>query len=507
MFRKILTAVLCLMLALAMPLTSLAATDIALKIIPGAELASADASIKTIFDNLFLRLILEDESGLVALESDKGEVISAGMRADEQGFYVASALLGNRVLYFSAEEVSAFMIEIMRQTGADEATIAQMEQSLAQLSGQPAANAITGSSFNGMMFDDDALENMTAEELYANDPAMLQFVKNMEEKMVVTQGEFTDAAFNTATTKTEVVMTRDDMMLIFDSEMVKEMYGSMAQASGMTADELLAMVKDVFNQLDMTYNIVTYTNGDDLCAMQMDMFMKGDVTMEVTDTTGKTSTETETIDMTMDMDMNVLTTGDVDNMDITTTMTNNASANAETIGFDMNVAADDNADTVAFDGNLTENEQTVMLFQGAFAEGEDDAVNGWVGILAENQQITFTLTGKETNDVYDALISVYARGEATAIVEPTWSDSAIVSVAIRVQETQTPALINALNNATPETSVQLLQMSQEELFNEINAISGDAIGALFTGLGNLPSELYSMVMNLLGEMTSLIPMQ
>lgn len=493
MFRKILASVLCLMLALAMPLTSLAATDIALKIVPGAELASADESIKTIFDNLFLRLIVEDESGLLAIESDKGEIVSAGIRADEQGFYVASALLGDRVLYFSAEEVSAFMIEMMRQSGADEATIAQMEQSLAQMSGQSAANAVSG-----IMSDEDDLENMTAEELYANDPAMLQFVKNMEEKMVVTEGEFTDAAFNTATTKTELVMTSEDLMLVFDSEMVKEMYGSMAQSTGMTAEELIATVKDVFSQLDMTYNIVAYTNGDDLCAMQMDMVMKGDVTMEVTDTTGKTSTDTDTFDMTMDLDMNVLTTGDVENMNIVTTMVDNTQS--QTIGFIANIAENDATDTVTFDGNLTEGEQTVVLFQGAFAEGENDAVNGWVGILAENQQVTFTLTGKETNDVYDALVSIYVRGDSTAIVEPTWSDSAIISFAVRVQETQTPALLNSLNNATPETSVRLLQMDQDALNNEINAISGDAMGALFTGLGNLPSELFGMVM-------SLIPMQ
>ena len=47
-------------------------------------------------------------------------------------------------------------------------------------------------------------------------------------------------------------------MLIFDSEMVKEVYGSMAQSSGMTTDELIKMVKDVFSPLDMTYNIVLF---------------------------------------------------------------------------------------------------------------------------------------------------------------------------------------------------------------------------------------------------------
>ena len=57
--------------------------------------------------------------------------------------------------------------------------------------------------------------------------------------MIVTEGNFTDAAYNPATTKTEVVMTSEDLMLIFDSEMVKEIYGSMAQSSGMTTDELI----------------------------------------------------------------------------------------------------------------------------------------------------------------------------------------------------------------------------------------------------------------------------
>ena len=493
MFRKILASVLCLMLALAMPLTSLAATDIALKIVPGAELASTDESIKTIFDNLFLRLIVEDESGLLAIESDKGEIVSAGIRADEQGFYVASALLGDRVLYFSAEEVSAFMIEMMRQSGADEATIAQMEQSLAQMSGQSASNAVSG-----IMSDDDDLENMTAEELYANDPAMLQFIKNIESKMVVTEGTFEDPAFNTATAKSEVVMTSEDMMLIFDSEMVKEIYGSMAHSTGMTTDELIQMVKDVFSQLDMTYNIVSYTNGDELCAMQMDMIMKGDVTLETTDANGKTTTETATFDMTMDLNMNVLTTGEVETMTITTVMKDQASTDSpETIGFAMNISENDATDTVTFDGKLTEAEEDVALFQGAFAEGEDDAVKGWVGILVENEQVTFTIDGKETNDVYNAMLSIYFRENSTAIVEPTWSDSPMISFVVQVKDVPTPELLNKLNAATPETSVQLLQMDEQQFNNELSAISGDAMSALFTGLGNLPSELMSLMMTVL----------
>ncbi|MBP3649864.1 MAG: hypothetical protein J6K73_08785 [Clostridia bacterium] len=500
MFRKILASVLCLMLALAMPLTSLAATDIALRIIPGSELAAADETVSSIFNNLLLRIIVEDESGLLAVESPTGEIASAGIRADENGLYVASPFLGDRVLYFTLEDISAFMVEMMRQSGASEEDIAAFEQAMGQMTMPAGAQNAAGTSISSMMAADD-LDDMTPEQLYADDPAMLQFIQNIESKMVVTEGNFTDAAYNPATTKTEVVINSEDMMLIFDSEMVKEIYGSMAQSSGMTTDELIKMVKDVFSQLDMTYNIVSYTNGDELCAMQMDMIMKGDVTLETTDANGNTSTDTATFDMTMDLDMNVLTTGDVETMTVTTVMNDQASTDSpETIGFDMNISNDDAADTVAFDGKLTEAEDTVALFQGAFAEGEDDAIKGWVGILAENEQVTFTIDGKETNDVYDAMVSFYFRENSTAIVEPTWSDSPLFSFAVQVKDVPTPELLNKLNAATPATSVQLLQMDESQLNDEVSAISGDAMSALFTGLGNLPSDLMSLIM-------TAIPMQ
>lgn len=500
MFRRILASVLCLMLALALPLTSLAATDVTLKIIPGPEVAAADETVSSIFNNLLLRIVAEDESGLLAVESTSGEIASAGIRADEKGIYVASPFLGERVLYFTMEDISAFMTEMMRQSGASEEEIAQFEQAMAQMTLPAGTQNVAGTSITGMMAADD-LDDMMPEELYANDPAMLQFIKNLEEKMVVTEGEFTDPAFDTATTKTEVVMTSEDMMLIFDSEMVKEIYGSMAQSAGMTTDELIQMVKDVFSQLDMTYNIVAYTKGEDLCAMQMDMVMKGDVTLETTDANGKTSTETATFDTTMDLDVNVLTTGEVENMAITTVMTDKASSgNADTIGFEMNIANDDAADTVAFDGKLTEAEETAIAFQGAFAEAEDDAINGWIGILSDNAQGTFTINGKETNDVYDAMVSFYFRENSTAIVEPTWSDSPMFSFNVQVKEVPTPELLNKLNTATPETAVQLLQMDQEQFSNEVSSMSGDAMGALFTGLGNLPSELMEMFL-------TAIPMQ
>ena len=113
---------------------------------------------------------------------------------------------------------------------------------------------------------------------------------------------------------------------------------------------------------------------------------------------------------------------------------------------------------------------------------------------SEGQQITVTVEGKETNDVYDLVLGINARENAAAIVEPTWSDDAMISFAVQVKEVETPDMLKELAAATPETSVQLLQMTEQELQNEISAISGDAMGALFTGLGNLPPELLTLLM-------------
>lgn len=480
MFRKILASVLCLMLALAMPLTSLAATDVTVRIIPGAELASVNEAVGPALNSLFLHMIAEGDSAVFALESDKGTVVDAAVRGDNTGFYVSSPLLGDRTLYFTMEDIAAFMGEMMKQSGASEAEIAEFQQAMAQMA---APNMAT---MQAAEVDEDAL---------MNDPAMKQFMETIEKKMVVTEGSFTDAAHNPATTKTEVVMDSNDLLLVLDTQMMKEIYAQMAESANMDADQLMKTVKDYFTQLDMTYNIVSYTNEDDLCALTMDMVMKGEVTLEVTDKDGKTTSDKANFDMLMDMDVNVLTEGELDTIAIVANMTNNGSGSDELKNavMNMNIAANDEADTVALVGDVTIDDKKVD-FQGAFAEGENDAVKGWLAVLAGGDQITFMVQAAEENDVQNVLVSLMVRQDATAIVEPSWSDAPMVSVAVQVKDAETPAALTALNAATPDTSMQLLKMSQEELQKEIEAISTDAMSALFAGLANLPAELMSLFM-------------
>ena len=165
MFRKILASVLCLMLALAMPLTSLAATDVTVRIIPGAELASVNEAVGPALESLFLHMIAEDESAVLALESNKGEVVSAAVRGDNTGFYVSSPLLGERTLYFTMEDIAVFMGEMMKQSGASEAEIAEFQQAMAQMAApnmatmQASQNAQNALIQQGFSDEVDALYN------------------------------------------------------------------------------------------------------------------------------------------------------------------------------------------------------------------------------------------------------------------------------------------------------------------------------------------------------------
>ncbi len=498
MFRKILASVLCLMLALAMPLSSLAATDITLKIIPGADIAAMDENVNSILNNLFLHIVSDDNGALLAVESNTGEIVSGAFSGDENGFYVASPLLGDRTLYFTMEDLSAFMVEMMKQSGMSEAEVAEFEAAMAQMT---SGTMTSGMDMTALYVDDDmsltafnSPDSVNYEEIFADDPVMLQYIESILAKMVVTEGDFTDAAHNPATAKIELTMTGEDMAMLFDTKFIKDMYGSMAQSAGMDADEFIASMKSVYEQLDPTINVTYLTNGDELCAMDMDMVMKGDVTVEVAGENAQTITETEHIDMTMDMVANVLTQGETDVMDMVMNMTVGEGDEAETLVFTLQLAENDEADSFAFVGNMKLDEENIMDLQGVFTEGEDDAIKGWFALLFEGQQITVTVEGKETNDVYDLVLGINARENAAAIVEPTWSDEAMISFAVQVKEVETPALLNKLAAATPETSVQLLQMTEAELQNEISAISGDAMSALFTGLGNLPTELLNLLM-------------
>lgn len=483
MIRKILASVLCLMLALALPLGALAATDVTVRLIPGDELTQQEPTVGTALNSLFVHVVGADEGATVALESDKGEIVSAALTGNENGIYVSSPLLGDRTLYFTMEDLQNFMVETMKQQGAGEEEIAQIQQMFAQMGAQPAAMALESQDMEAMM----------------NDPALMQLITGLADKIVVTEGEFTDAAHDPATTQTVVTLTGEDLALVFDMQMVKDMYANLAKTSGMEPEAMLKMIKDMIAQLDVKYVITVLTNEDDLCAMQMDMTIVGDATIEVPGENGTTTTETFSADMTMDLDVNALTKAeDVVNVNITCNMANkgDAEGDLEKASIVADIVADDNADTVTFVGSMTvegsENEK--VDFQGAFAEGEDDSLNGWIAILADNNQMTFQIQAKEEAGVTNVLVSLLVRENATAIVEPTWSDKPLFSVAVQVKEVETPAALTALASATPETSLQLLKMTEAELESELEAISGDAMSALMAGLSNLPAELLSLMM-------------
>lgn len=483
MIRKILASILCLMLALAMPLSSLAASDVTVRIIPGDELTQLHEAIGPALNSLFVHVIADDAAASIALESETGEVVSAAFRGDENGFFLTSPLVGTRTLYFTTEDVRNFLIETMKQQGASQEEIAQIESMFAQLSGQPAAMALESQDMEAMM----------------SDPALMQLVTNLMDDVVTTEGTFTDAAHDPATTQTVITLTGEDLALVFDTELIKQMYGSIAQSSGMDADALIKMIKDMFSQLDVKYVITVLTNADELCAMQMDMTIAGNATVEAPNANGTTTTQNLSVDMTMDLDVNVLTQAeDVVNVAVTCNMTNNGDAQGDMkdATIVVNIVADDNTDNVSFTGSMTVNgnESEKMDFQGSFTEGENDSLNGWFAMLADGTQITFSIQAAEENDVVNVLVSMMARENAAAIVEPTWSDKPLFSVAVQVKETETPANLTALAAATPETSVQLLKMSQEELEAEATAISNDAMTALFDGMANLPTELLSLFM-------------
>ncbi len=484
MFRKILASILCLMMLVAMPLSSLAATDVSIRLVPGEDLTAQVPQLGTILNALNFRVIFDEEAGQFALESEKGEILSAALRGSEDGFYVASPFLGDRVLYFTPEDIAKLMEEMMRQGGADEETIAQFQQSMQQ--------GLSGSTTNTAAFGANPEEVLT-------DPAMLQFMENIMNKISIEEGQYTDAAFNPATTKTTISMTGEDILPMLDSQTMKDAYANAAEAAGMSGEELLAQVKDLFSQIEMTIDVVVYTDEDDLCAMQMDMLMKGDVTLETT-VNGKTVTETDSIDMTMDMDVNVLDVGDdQENINLVVNM-KSLKPEEENLSFTADIRVNDDADTVAFMGKVVADEETALEFQGIFTQGEDDSVKGWVALLAEGTQVTFTVdASKKAENLYAAMLSLYVREDASAIVEPSWSDKALFSFAVEANtDAELPALVEKLKNATPETSLRLTSLSEDELQNELQAIALDANSALLTGLGNLPTELLGL---LLGTLT------
>ena len=293
---KLLAVLLALLLCAMLPLSALAATEYSVQLIPGDDMASVPA-VKDLCDALTLRLLQGENSGMLTLNLSGEDVFSAAARVTGDGLYLDSAILGDKPVYASAEDIGQVLTQLASaEEGMTQETLNQIKPMIAHLFSQ----AGMMSELKGMALADPSVTppaelksdelREQLQKLYGDDPAMLDYVLGILDRAEITEGSFTSDAHDPATQSIKITLTKDDVAKLQSSSTVQKI---LTNSDSMTGEEAAAELKKAMDNMEKMDVVMTlYADDSHLVALEMTM----DSAMTVTDDDGET--ERESVQMT-----------------------------------------------------------------------------------------------------------------------------------------------------------------------------------------------------------------
>ena len=459
MIRKWLTVLLSLLLAVALPLAALADTQHTLTIIPGDDMATIPA-VADLFDVLSLTVTPGEKAGALTFSVADTDIATLAMSADTTGLYVHSNLLSDDVLYVTWDDAFAFltqvMISAMEAEGekVDAATREALETGMQQyktviLSCLDSADAASFSPTTR----EEAMEMIS--KMFGDDPKMMEYIEGIYNKMTVEDGSFTDDERDPADQKYTLTLGKEDLLKVCDSNYMRDTMTAAISSSESSlneaeiakkVDEAIEEVRKMYSegeyQLDMT--VYTANDGETLIGMEMGMNMK-------------MSSGNDSVAMTMNANYDRLT----------------SEAGVSHKG-DMSMG-------------MNEDDGIQLLLD--LNKGVDGNTTGLAGMMVDDDALTVTLSAKPIgNDGRERVAAIYLREDAAAIIAPAAAERPLITFKI----TSGPATgdkLSAIEKATPDSSVNVMKLSAEEMQTLVSDISSRCMQALYTAMGKLPDSV------------------
>ncbi len=478
MIRNMMKTLLCLALALMLPLCALADTQHTLTIIPGDELAGVEA-VKDLLDVASLTLTTGEKAAALTLTMDGAEIGTNAMSADEAGLFVQSGLISDDVLYATWDDTFAFLAQTMKNaieaeaaangTQADPETLQALDTIMAAYKQQVITTVSTGVSVSdakaAAVTPEEAMAKV--EEMFKDDPAMVSMIKDILDRVVIEDGEFADEARDTATRKMSLTLTGKDMAPVCDTQYMRNMMEQTLKAEDSTlegealtkkVDEMLAQIKRVYEEGDIELTMEAYSADNDETLVGMEMGLS----MAFTD--ASESGEAENVNMTMNINYDRLT----------------GESGVSHKG-DMNIQAAENGKNVT---------TADVVFDGM--EGADGVTDGMLAMMADGTQITVQVHGEDEGETRVRTLGLYTRSGATAIIAPAASDRPMLTLNL-VSGDADAKLLEAIQTATPDTAVSVLKLNATEMQALLGDMQTRLMQALYTMISQLPSSVMTLV--------------
>ena len=484
---KLLAVLLALLLCAMLPLSALAATEYSVQLIPGDDMASVPA-VKDLCDALTLRLLQGENSGMLTLNLSGEDVFSAAARMTGDGLYLDSALLGDKPVYASAEDIGQVLTQLASaEEGMTQETLNQIKPMIAHLFSQ----AGMMSELKGMALADPSVPppaelksdelREQLQKLYGDDPAMLDYVLGILDRAEITEGSFTSDAHDPATQSIKITLTKDDVAKLQSSSTVQKILTNSDSTTGEEAAAELKKAMDNMEKMDVVMTL--YADDSHLVALEMTM----DSAMTVTDDDGET--ERESVQMTAAY--NRLTKDGVMNHRATMMLGEDGETEA-----DLAFVLTEEDGSYTLDGAMNEvddgKEKPILTVKGVLTVADGKA-DGWLALLADETQITFTYAASVEGDSTDRVMALYVRENAVALTELAASERPLFSLRLKTTENADDSALKAIEAATAETALQPLQMSDEDCTAYITSISTNATQVLYAVLSKLPSSVIELM--------------
>lgn len=470
MIRKWMLTLLALMLTFVLPFHALAAKQHTVSINPGS-LLTVEEGIGDLLEVVDLQFALSGQSGIVSLLMEEQEIISLGMAADVTGFYAASDLLGEDVLYITWDDAFAllgnWLNASMAEAGVDEAMLQSLHSGLAEAKNSLEIVAGTGNVVDVQANMPLSIEESiaTLDEMFPDDPQMVAYLEQLYGKMTVEEGSFAAETRDTADCKYSLRMDEKDLIAVCDTQYVRSMLSESIAAEAPEAseteiekavDEIITQIKSMYAESGFEMLAEIYTAAEQLLVgMEMTMQMhiaEGD----------------QMYDVSMDAAYDRL---------------------SEIDGISHKAHA-----------SLMENGEKIALMFDLY-RANTGATTGMLGTLAGGEEIVVLYDAKNISDNTRARkAEVYLRSGASAILEPAPSDRPLIGVEI-LTEPAKPEKFAALENANPDNSKNVMKLSSAQMQELKNEITLNATQMLYNALSHMPTSTIQLIMKigLMGE--------
>ncbi|NLO85311.1 MAG: hypothetical protein GX096_07775 [Clostridiales bacterium] len=456
MIKKLLTTFLCLLLALALPIASLAEANLyTVTITPGKDMASTMEGFEELFDVLAIKVLASEEgdAGALVLSLQGTDVASIALRPDDEGLFVQTDAVSSDVMYFSWLDVIDFLAANTEESDDATAMYAMLREAL--------ETGTTGTS--PAMFSEFEEQITAAAEAVAEDEELINLIMELMESAKVSEGTFTDVLHDAADQKVELTVTSEFYVKLVQTTTFKTLIKSFLSMDddntteaklNAEVEEAVEELKEIYASSDVKVDMVILTAGEDLVSMSVPFSMN--------------YTEKDDDD-TMKMDMNVIY---------------NRLTSDDGVAYTVDVTAD---------GDDDGEKLSMQMEMDAFVHS-DESVTATISMLDEDgTQITFDYKSSAVADVKTQTITMYIREGAVSIIAPAASDSSLMTIQL-TSEKADDSMLDAVKNATISSSTQLLKFSDTEMAAFMEAAQTNLTQCMMNVLGNLPANVLQMFM-------------